>query len=81
MPLLQTGNAYNGAKLNVRQTSTMPRSPAVMRYSPSRDNSIHCANKLSLINMFSILKKKVLELLRTKFAHSRKFHNPLKYLE
>lgn len=41
MPLLQAGNAYNGAKLNVRQTSTIPRSPAVIKYSPSRDNSMH----------------------------------------
>lgn len=42
MPLLHTGNAYNGARLNVRHTSTTPRSPAVIKYSPSRDNIIHC---------------------------------------
>lgn len=40
MPLLHAGKAYNGAKLNVLQTSTIPRSPAVIKYSPSRDNNM-----------------------------------------
>lgn len=41
MLLSQAGNAYRSAKLNVRQTSTIPLSPPVIKYSPSRLRSKH----------------------------------------
>ena len=41
IPLSQAGNAYNRAKLKVRQTSTIPLSPPVSKYSPSRDITKH----------------------------------------
>ena len=41
IPLSQAGNAYKRAKLKVLQTSTMPRSPPVSKYSPSLDITKH----------------------------------------
>lgn len=64
IPLLHAGKAYNGARLNVRQTSTIPRSPAVIRYSPSRDNNIHLIgkNKLFLLLFYYFRKQNVYEV-------------------
>jgi hypothetical protein len=39
--LSQAGNAYNRARLKVRHTSTIPLSPPVIRYSPSRLSNKH----------------------------------------
>ena len=55
MLLSQAGNAYSRDRLNVLQTSTMPRSPPVSKYSPSLDNRMHW-NCFSIVRNISIRK-------------------------
>ena len=62
IPLSQAGNAYKSAKLNVLQTSTIPLSPPVKRYSPSLDITKHCKKKITKIQFFR-------EMYHTNFNH------------
>lgn len=66
MPLLHAGNAYRGARLKVRHTSTMPLLPAVIRYSPSRDSSMHWKDNRKFGLVLTPLSS---SFLRTRYAH------------
>lgn len=45
MAVSQAGKAYSKARLKALHTSTIPFSPPVIKYSPSRLSNMHCENK------------------------------------